>query len=57
MDLLHIVQLKRAAADSRVEARVHGQIESLTRKDTREGKPFYTLVLADVGAKLTLRAS
>ena len=56
MDLLPIVQLKRAAADGRVEARVHAQIESLTRKDTREGKPFYAAVLADAGAKLTLRA-
>jgi 3'-5' exoribonuclease len=56
MDLLHIVQLKRAAADNRIEARVHAQIESLSRKDTREGKPFYTVVLADTGAKLTLRA-
>ena len=56
MDLLPIVQLKRAAADGRVEARVHAQVESLTRKDTREGKPFYAAVLADAGAKLTLRA-
>ncbi len=56
MDLLSIVHLKRAAADSRIEARVHAQIDSLTRKDTREGKPFYTVILADAGAKLTLRA-
>ena len=56
MDLLPIVQLKRAAADNRIEARIHAQIESLTRKDTREGKPFYTAVFADAEAKLTLRA-
>ena len=56
MDLLPIVHLKRAAAEQRIEARVHAQIESLTRKDTREGKPFYAAVLADAGAKLTLRA-
>ena len=56
MDLLPIVQLKRAAAEQRVEACVHAQIESLTRKDTREGKPFYTAVFADAEAKLTLRA-
>ena len=56
MDLLTIIHLKRAAAEQRVEARVHAQIESLTRKDTREGKPFYAVVLADEGAKLTLRA-
>ena len=56
MDLLPILHLKRAAADGRVEARVHAQVESLTRKDTREGKPFYAAVLADAGAKMTLRA-
>ena len=51
-----IVHLKRAAAEQRTEARVHAQLESLTRKDTREGKPFYTAVFADAEAKLTLRA-
>jgi 3'-5' exoribonuclease len=51
-----IAQLKRAASGSRVEARVHAQIESLTRKDTRDGKPFYEAVFADSEAKLTLRA-
>ena len=56
MDLLPIGQLKHAAATNRVEARVHAQIESLQRKDTREGKPFYTAVFADAGGKLTLRA-
>lgn len=56
MDLLPIGQLKRTAAEQRVEACVHAQIESLTRKDTREGKPFYTAVFADSEAKLTLRA-
>ncbi|MEO6785503.1 MAG: HD domain-containing protein [Chthoniobacteraceae bacterium] len=56
VDLLPIIQLKRAAADNRIEARVHAQLESLTRKDTREGKPFYTAVFADAEAKLTLRA-
>jgi 3'-5' exoribonuclease len=56
VDLIPIAQLKRAAAEQRVEARVHAQIESLHRKDTREGKPFYTVVFADAGGRLTLRA-
>ncbi len=56
MDLLPIIQLKRAAADGRTDARVHAQIESLTRKDTREGKPFFAVTLADAGSKLVLRA-
>ena len=39
-----------------MEARVPGQIESLARKETRDGKPFFELTLADAEAKLTLRA-
>ena len=56
MDLITIAQLKRAAAEGRVEARVLAQVESLTRKDTRDGKPFYEAVFADSESKLTLRA-
>ena len=56
MDLLPIGQLKHAAANNRVEACVHAQIESLLRKDTREGKPFYTAIFADATGRLTLRA-
>ncbi len=39
-----------------MEAKVHGQIESLARKDARNGKPFWELVLADAEGKITLRA-
>jgi 3'-5' exoribonuclease len=56
MDLLPIVQLKRAAAEQRIEARVHAQIDALNRKDTREGKPFYEAIFSDAEAKMTLRA-
>ncbi len=56
MELLTIAQLKRAALDGKVEARAHAQIESLTQKQTREGKPFWELVAADAEAKMTLRA-
>lgn len=33
-----------------------GQIDSLTRKETRDGKPFFELSLTDAEAKVTLRA-
>ena len=56
MDLLTIVHLKRAAAEQRVEACVHAQIDALNRKDTREGKPFYEAIFSDSGGKMTLRA-
>jgi len=56
VDFLSIAQLKRAAAGRRVEACVHAQVDLLTRKDTREGKPFFEAVFADGEAKLTLRA-
>jgi len=56
VDLLTIAQLKRAAAGQRVEARVYAQIDLLTRKDTRDGKPFFEAIFADGEAKLTLRA-
>jgi 3'-5' exoribonuclease len=56
VDLLPIAQVKRVAADSRIEARVRGQVEALSRKDTRDGKPFFELVLNDGQGKLTLKA-
>ncbi len=56
MDAHSISSLKKAAASGRADAVVHGQVESLTRKETRDGKPFFELVLADAEGKLTLRA-
>jgi 3'-5' exoribonuclease len=56
VDLLPISQIKRVAQESRVDARVHGQIESVTRKETREGKPYFELVLTDGEGKLNLKA-
>lgn len=56
MDLLPIAQLKRAASEARLEAKVQGQIDALHRKETKDGKPFFEAVLADATAKLTLRA-
>ena len=56
VDLIPIAQLKRAASDARIEARLHAQLDSIARKDTRDGKPFYEAVLADAESRLTLRA-
>ncbi len=56
MDLHTISSLKRAAQIDRVEARLHAQIDALNRKETRDGKPFFEITLADSEARLTLRA-
>lgn len=55
-ELLSIASLKKAAATDRLESRVWGQAEQVNRKETRDGKPFFELVLADAEGKLTLRA-
>jgi 3'-5' exoribonuclease len=54
--LFTIASLRRAAGHGRLEARLHVQIEQLTKKETREGKPFYEMTVADAEARLTLRA-
>ena len=56
MEIFTITNLKRAVQEGRVEARIHAQVESLVKKETRENKPFYELTLADAQAKLMLRA-
>ncbi|HEX8297346.1 MAG TPA: HD domain-containing protein [Chthoniobacteraceae bacterium] len=56
MEVFTISQLKRSAAAARLEAGVWGQVESLNRKETRDGKPFWELTLADAEGKLVLRA-
>ncbi len=56
MEVLSINDLKQAAQKMRVRAGVHAQIEAVTRKETREGKPFYELAVNDGNAKMTLRA-
>src|SRR6188768_1443176 len=55
-EILSISDLKKHAVGNRVEAAVHGQVESLQKKSTKEGKPFWEVTLADAEAKLTLRA-
>ncbi len=56
VELLTIATLKRAAASGKVEARLHAQIDTLTRKETKDGKPYWELVAADGEGKITLRA-
>ena len=56
METLTISQTKRAAIEGRVDAAVHGQVEALVKKETKDGKPFWEITLADAEAKMTLRA-
>jgi 3'-5' exoribonuclease len=56
MQLFSISELKRAASGGRIEGAVHAQVEVISKKETREQKPYWELVMADAGAKLTLRA-
>ena len=44
------------AREGRLEARIQAQAEAVVQKQTREGKPFWELTLADAEARLTLRA-
>ncbi|MEI6561530.1 MAG: HD domain-containing protein [Verrucomicrobiota bacterium] len=60
MSLFTIPAIKRAAqaqeGHGRVEARFHAQAEAVVQKQTRDGKPFWELTMADAEAKLILRA-
>ena len=56
METHSISSLKQSAGIGRVEARLPAQVEALAKKETRDGKPFFEVTLADAEAKLTLRA-
>jgi 3'-5' exoribonuclease len=57
VELLTISELKSLALqESRVESEVHGQVEACTRKETRDGKPFYEVSVVDSEGKLSLKA-
>lgn len=56
MDLLTITQLKRAASDGRVEARIFAQVEAVSRKDASNGKPYFEMTFSDGEARCTLKA-
>jgi 3'-5' exoribonuclease len=51
-----ISNLKQSALQGRTEGRLHAQVESLSRKEARNGKPFWEAVVADAEARMTLRA-
>ena len=56
MEILTISELKQATLRNRVKAGVHVQIESLLKKETRDGKPFWEITVADAEGKMALRA-
>jgi 3'-5' exoribonuclease len=58
MDLLPISALRQAAqnAQTRIEALVHAQVESVEEKQSRDSKPYWEVVLADAESRFTLRA-
>jgi 3'-5' exoribonuclease len=55
MQLLTLSEIRRAAQDDAVEARVHVQVEAANAKLTREQQPYCELVLADACDHMTLR--
>src|SRR5213596_3809359 len=55
MNLLTLTEVRRAAQDGIVLARVHVQVESATLKLTREQQPYCELALADACDRMTLR--
>jgi len=55
MQLMALSEIRRAAQNGPVTARVHVQVESATAKVTREQKPYCELGLADACDRMTLR--
>ena len=55
MDLMTLTEIRRAAQNGIVLARVHVQVESATPKLTREQQPYCELTLADACDRMTLR--
>jgi 3'-5' exoribonuclease len=55
MDFLTLTEIRRAAQNGAVAARVHVQVESAAPKVTREQKPYCELSLADACDRMTLR--
>jgi hypothetical protein len=55
MNLLTLTEIRRATQNGATSARVHVQVESATRKLTREQQPYCELTLADACDRMTLR--
>src|SRR5213076_484276 len=56
MDLMTLTEIRRAAQNGGVPARVHVQVEGAAPKLTREQQPYCELTLADACDRMTLRA-
>jgi 3'-5' exoribonuclease len=55
MQLMTLSEIRRAAQNGAVPARVHVQVESAAARLTREQQPYCELVLADACDRMTLR--
>src|ERR687891_139260 len=55
MQLVTLTEIRRAAQNGAVSARVHVQVDSATPKLTREQQPYCELTLADACDRMTLR--
>ena len=55
MDLMTLTEIRQAAQNGAVSARVHVQVESAAPRLTREQQPYCELVLADACDRMTLR--
>ncbi len=55
MELMTLIEIRRAAQNGAVPARVHVQVESAAPKLTREQQPYCELTLADACNRMTLR--
>ena len=55
MNLMTLTEIRRAAQEDAVTARVHVQVEAATPKLTREQSPYCELALADACDRMTLR--
>ena len=55
MELMTLIEIRRAAQNGAVPARVHVQVESAAPRLTREQQPYCELVLADACDRMTLR--
>ena len=51
-----ISELREACRGGALSARVRGQVDELTKKESANGKPYWELKLRDAGDALTLRA-
>src|SRR4030095_2392020 len=55
MNLMTLTEIRRAAQNGAVSARVHVQVETAAPRLTREQQPYCELILADACDRMTLR--